>query len=384
MAAKSGISAQIGYAIEAVPGTPSVATAFIPLLSDGMGGERERLESDGIIPGRRVLDSTMYNGGKLSAGGDVQHELYNRGLGKLFTGMFGTVVSTTGPVSGKYTHTWTPNEPQPLTVQKGVPATSGTVWPFTYPTSMVESWEIACSAGEIGTIGVTLASATEILYRTVTDGVTTSGSAAITSATAAWVDDDLGKPISGTGIPAGTTLLSIQSATNATMSANASASGTGVTFTVGIALAAASYPATLKPFKFNHGSVTVNGVAQKVKQLTVSGDNGLDTDRWFLGQLGRDQPLEAGLHAYDGSFEIEFSSMTQMQRFVAGDNFPCVVAFANSSGDSLTLTMNVRFDGETPKVGGRDIVSQNLAFKCVGTTDAAAITAVLVNADATP
>jgi len=52
-----------------------------------------------------------------------------------------------------------------------------------------------------------------------------------------------------------------------------------------------------------------------------------------------------------------------------------------SGTDRVTITTNVRFDGESPQVGGREILTQSVPFKCVGTTDAAAITAVLVNGD---
>jgi hypothetical protein len=68
--------------------------------------------------------------------------------------------------------------------------------------------------------------------RTVADGVTTSGSAAITSVDAEFSSTDVGLSITGTGIPGGTTILSVQSASAATLSANATASGSGVSFTI--------------------------------------------------------------------------------------------------------------------------------------------------------
>ena len=54
---------------------------------------------------------------------------------------------------------------------------------------------------------------------------TTSGSAAITSAGLFDTTYDVGASISGTGIPAGATLIAVASASAATMSANATASG---------------------------------------------------------------------------------------------------------------------------------------------------------------
>lgn len=75
--------------------------------------------------------------------------------------------------------------------------------------------------------------------RVVTDLATTNGSPIVTSATGAFsagtagVATDLGKTVVATGIPAGATILSIQSATQATLTANASATATGVTATLG-------------------------------------------------------------------------------------------------------------------------------------------------------
>lgn len=379
----TGIDAQIGYALESTVGTPVTVTAFLPLVSETLMQERARLESAGIIAGRTVLTSNQWNGGDITVSGSVQHELYNRGLGKLFTAMFGAV-STTG--AGPYTHTFTPGDltGDALTVQVGRPATNGTVYPFTYAGMKVASWEIACSAGEIATLGLDLVGSREIDYRTVTDGVTTSGSAAITSASASFNASDIGNPISGSGIPSGTTIASVTSATAATLSANATASATGVTFTLGIALAAASYPASIKPLKFNHAAVTLGGSSVNVKSLTVAGNNGLDDARRFLGNQRISEPLETALREYTGTLEVEFTDLTQYRRFVTGSEAALVASFT-SGADSVTITSNVRIDGSTPQVAGREILTQSLPFKCVASsTDSSAITVALVNGDSTP
>ena len=381
--ARTGMDAQIGYATETTVGTPATVTAFVPLLSETLGQDKTRLESSGIIAGRRVLTSDQWNGGNVTVSGSIQHELYNRGLGKLFTVMFGAV-TTTG--AGPYTHTYTPGDltGDALTVQVGRPATNGTVYPFTYTGMKVSSWEIACSQGEIATLGLDLVGMREFAYRTVTDGVTTSGSAAISSSTAAFSSDDVGKPISGTGIPAGATIASVTSSTAATLSANASASGTGVTFTFGVALASASYPASIKPLKFNHAAITIGGSSVNVNSLSISGDNGLNTDRRYLGTQYVAEPLEAGLRNYSGTLDVEFANLTHYTRFVAGTEAALVASFTSGS-DSVTITTNVRFDGSTPQVGGPEMLMQSLPFKCVASsTDSSAITVALVNGDSTP
>ena len=69
--------------------------------------------------------------------------------------------------------------------------------------------------------------------RTATIG-TTNASAAVTGAAGTFLPGDGGRRISGTGIPAGATLLSVTSDTAATLSANATATGSP-TATIGIA-----------------------------------------------------------------------------------------------------------------------------------------------------
>ena len=64
--------------------------------------------------------------------------------------------------------------------------------------------------------------------RSVADAVTNS-TILLTSATAAFTDADRGAPITGAGIPAGTTIAAVLSATNVHLSQAATASGTGVT-----------------------------------------------------------------------------------------------------------------------------------------------------------
>lgn len=69
-------------------------------------------------------------------------------------------------------------------------------------------------------------------YRVLTDGVTTSSDATVTSATGAFTSADVGLPISGTGIPAGTRIASINSTTSIELTANATASGTSITLSI--------------------------------------------------------------------------------------------------------------------------------------------------------
>jgi hypothetical protein len=64
--------------------------------------------------------------------------------------------------------------------------------------------------------------------RSVADGVTVNGSPTLTSNKAAFTSVDVNNPVSGVGIPSGTIITAVNSATSVTMSKNATASGSGL------------------------------------------------------------------------------------------------------------------------------------------------------------
>ena len=70
--------------------------------------------------------------------------------------------------------------------------------------------------------------APKLTDRSVSDGVTTSGSKLLTSATAAFKEREVGRTVSGTGIPVVTTIEGWIDATTVVLSAAATATATGV------------------------------------------------------------------------------------------------------------------------------------------------------------
>lgn len=149
--------------------------------------------------------------------------------------------------------------------------------------------------------------------------------------------------------------------------------------TTGVALATASYTTGQKSFKFTGATVTVGGSAMSVSELTISGDNALEP-RWFLGSQYSKEPVQTGLREYTGELTAEFEDLTAYARFAAYTEAAVVAAFVYGT-DTLTITMNVRFDGATPNVDGAGIVSLSLPFTCVATAagaDSTAIQAVYV------
>lgn len=379
MAIGSGMSAQIGYGLESTPGVAVDPTLFLPFRSESLEDTRERVNSESIVAGRRVLDDDNWNGGPITVGGMVQHDLYDRGLGPLFKAIFGGK-STSG--SGPYTHVFTPGALSSYTIQKGVPDVAGTVHPMTFAGNYVASWEMACEQGAIASLGITwVGMNAQTGSRVVTDGATTNASQTLTSTSAAFTDADLHKSISGTGIPTNTTIIAVGSATSITLSAAASATGTGVSVTIGKALATASFPASQKLAKWNHAALAIAGTSVPIKAFTISGDNALATDRRFLGSKFISAPLEAGLRSYTGTFDCEFNDLTLYNRYLSGETFAVLAGFTIGTY-SFGAIMNARFEpGSTPKVAGTGIVQQSHAFTCIGSTDAAAITVSVTNGD---
>lgn len=152
-------------------------------------------------------------------------------------------------------------------------------------------------------------------------------------------------------------------------------------------LATAAYP-TLTPFVFTQGVLTVAAAGVDVRNFTLTIDNALIVDRHFMRATTPErskEPLEGGYRQVTGSFESDFESLTAYNRFVNGTTAAMVLTFT-SGANTLTITMNVRFDGETPTIDSPDdLVALNMGFKALSpTSDAAAITAVLVNTDSTP
>lgn len=151
------------------------------------------------------------------------------------------------------------------------------------------------------------------------------------------------------------------------------------------ALVANSLAAGIRPMTFTGGSLTIAGTAVKVRDMKLSGDNALAIDdRRFLGSGLIEQPLEAGLRPIKGTFESDFLDLVQYARFIAGDEVAMVWAMA-AGAQTLVTTMNVRYDGDTPKVADRKVLKQQVPFVCVGpSSDAGAITSVLTTTEATP
>jgi len=161
----------------------------------------------------------------------------------------------------------------------------------------------------------------------------------------------------------------------------------GAAETTSESLATASYPSNDDPFVFTEGNLTVGGTEICLKDVSLKGTNGLAIDRHFICATQGAAPkeaLESQFREITGSFTADFEDLTQYGLYTAGSESALVLTFT-SGADILAITMNVRFDGETPTVTGMELLELPVSFKALSdTSDAAAFTAVLTNADSAP
>lgn len=377
-------SSQIGYKKETTWGVHATVDHFVPLITAELAYDTARLESDAVVAGLDIIGSEQWNGGNITAGGNVGHELYAGGLDFLLELMFGDV-DITG--SGPYTKVFSPTtgELPSATVQVGRPRPGGSVIPENWVGAKIGDWQMGCAQGAIATLGAGW-SAKQATFgtRSVSDGVTTNTDATVTSSSGAFSDADLGKKVTGTGIPAGATIAAINSATSIELSAAATATGTGVALVIGAALATASYAAGVtKPLKFNHASLSIHSTSIDFTTLTVSGNNGLKTDRRFNGSgLIREQ-LREGRREFMASVSKEYLGIDQRTLLLNGAEGDLVLNFTAGAAQ-VQLEGNVRYDKADSTADAKKIAGEELGLKFVlpdGSTDLAdAIKVTTINA----
>ena len=153
-------------------------------------------------------------------------------------------------------------------------------------------------------------------------------------------------------------------------------------------LAAASYPTSPELFTFVRATMTVGGAQLDVKDVSINGNVGLATDRFFLrsSQLKKEQLIN-GMYEIGGSLLPEFENLTAINRFLNGTTASLVALWEGSIIEAairykVQVTIPVcRFDGDIPTVGSPEIVEQPLPFKGLYDGAAEPITLVYTTTD---
>ena len=153
---------------------------------------------------------------------------------------------------------------------------------------------------------------------------------------------------------------------------------------------AEAFPSDLQLLTFIHGSLEIDDEEIAVNEVQNTLNNGLNTDRRRLGSGLRRNPQRTAFRDFTGNFNADFTDLALYNRFISGEHAKLVQKFEGaeigSTGEnySLTITSHVRFDGNTPTVGGPDEIRQEIPFKAFPTDTEDAVEFAYVTDDETP
>jgi hypothetical protein len=152
MAIGSGLGAQLGISAESTYGTFVAPTKFIEFTKESLVLKKTTAQSAGIAAGRLLPLSARRVLTRKEVSGSFDVEVANRGMGLIFQALMGTTVTPVQQVATAaylQTHTLASVAGKSLTIQKGVPLTSGTVTDKTFLGCKITSGEFSCGVGEM-------------------------------------------------------------------------------------------------------------------------------------------------------------------------------------------------------------------------------------------
>lgn len=322
----------VGFGTEATFNLAVAPTRHFEWLSgSGLDYDANPNQGEGLRQGSKFPRADRRSVGIGRGDGKVKVELGSKGLGLPFSYAFGT--STHTVVSGAlfqtvHTATTANTTLSSFTTQEGIVDNTGALTAMTYAGCSMKGVEIAQPVAGIATVDFDIDTRSLHVNRTFADGATTISTPTLTSAAGAvFTLNDVGRVVTGTGIPAATTIIRWDGPTQVTMSANASATGAGVSVTIGQAYTTPTYPGSALALYTSTlpsvGALTIGGsltvptatalatstgtIGPGLKGWKLNLDNGLDLKRDTVGD--RRQPL-TGPRKGALTVTIEYDSTT--------------------------------------------------------------------------
>ena len=150
MAIGSGLGAQLGIAAETTYGTFVTPSRFVEFTKESLVLKKTTAQSAGIAAGRLLALSSRRVLTRREASGSIDMEIVNKSMGLLIQALMGTTVTPVQQGAGPaylQTHTLADTAGKSLTIQKGVPLTTGTVTKKNILGCKITSGEFACEVG---------------------------------------------------------------------------------------------------------------------------------------------------------------------------------------------------------------------------------------------
>ncbi|MGW9371195.1 phage tail tube protein [Streptomyces xanthophaeus] len=169
MAIGSGLGGQLGMVAEVTYGTYVAPTRFLEFTKESLVLKKTTAQSAGVAAGRLLALSARRVLTQLEVTGSIDLEVTNTGMGLLLQSLMGTTVTPAQQAATTaylQTHTLADTAGKFLTIQKGVPLTTGTVTDKSFVGCKVTGAEFSCEVGDM------LMSSWEIDGRTCDEGQT--------------------------------------------------------------------------------------------------------------------------------------------------------------------------------------------------------------------
>jgi hypothetical protein len=324
-----GLQTVFGTGVETDWGDPVEVDRWYPIVSEGLERQQEVVQSSGLRAGslgRRSAPRALTHSW---AEGPVELEVPVVGFGRWLHQMLGGTPATTelDAEDGVYSHVFELGSLLGVsqTIQKVLRDEEGDpVQAFTYPGAKVASWELSCAVGEMLVANLTMDALEELLAAPVTPH---------------------------------------------------------------------SYNPNERLYHFAQGAVLLGGSpVGKVTAASATGDNGLRTDAFYLGTGGRKGEQQRNdWVSVEGQLAAEFDDPSVFHALYVTDEPTSIVL--EFTGPELVEDVNeqlivefpvVHFTGETPKVGGPDVVVPELPWEAAETDDAPLVRATYISTDPTP
>lgn len=150
MAIGSGLGSQIGIAAESAYGTFVAPTKFVEFTKEDLQLKKTTAMSEGMAAGRLVGLSSRRVLTQKEVQGSIELEVTTKSFGLLLQALMGTTVTPVQQAATAaylQTHTLADTAGKSLSIQKGVPLTTGTVADYSAVGCKITSAEFECEAG---------------------------------------------------------------------------------------------------------------------------------------------------------------------------------------------------------------------------------------------
>lgn len=136
------------------------------------------------------------------------------------------------------------------------------------------------------------------------------------------------------------------------------------------AIASASYPADADFFDFTQAAFTIDSVSEPIQSFSLTAALGLVTGRYQLGSAAPRNQLVNARPALTGSFDREFENRDLYDAWIAGERGALALTStggtipSSASPYAVGITLpSVKWSGDTPNIGGPDLVRGAIPFE---------------------